>query len=331
MKALIAIALLVSVSAGDALADGSRLPELVVKSGQRQKLSAQRYEYSRVVIERDAVLEVMPGGNALDLVVRGPMTLAGTIVARGFDSQEREVTLAIPGRAPLTLPYRNVNHGGAGGDGGAAAGVQSGRGARGDLEAGGGGGSGGGRWQDAQGTKLYPGRDANGDRGAQGGPNCGGRGGNAGGRSEAGNGGIVFLEVYGDFDGTDGRVDVSGQAGERGADGQHDVFPSSSYGCQGGSGGGGGGGPGGQGGFVVGYIQGAITGYPATVTAGGPGGAGGASPSSHDFGGSSGGRGQNGASGAAYWFGAQAGGGGSLSGASADLQERSAANGPTHH
>lgn len=330
MKAWVAVALLVSTSTGSAFAEEPQLPELVVKSGQTIRLSAQRYEYSRVTIERDGVVEVMPGGDALHLVVRGPVKVAGTILARGFSSQERQVTLAVPGRAPLTLPYRNANRGGAGGDGGAAAGVPSGRGARGDLDTGGGGGSGGGRWQDALGTKLYPGRDATDDRGAQGGPQCGGRGGNAGGRSEAGNGGVVYLEVYGDFDGTDGRIDVSGQPGARGADGQHDQFPSSSYGCQGGAGGGGGGGPGGQGGFVVGYVQGVIAGYPSTVTVGGSGGAGGASPSSHDFGGGAGGRGQAGASGAVYWFGAQANGRSASAATYAASRERLAANGQAH-
>jgi hypothetical protein len=302
MKQLIALSCVAAAMAGPAFAADTALPELVVKAGQTMPLAAQRYEYSRVVIEHDAVLEVTPGGDALHLVVRGPMTLAGTIRARGFSAQERQVTLAVPGHSPATLNYRNTNRGGFGGDGGAAAGVNGGRGAAGTGDEGGGGGSGGGRFQDATGTKLYPGKNAIGSQGAQGGPNCGGRGGDAGGRPISGNGGIVYLEVYGDLDGNSGRIDVSGSPGERGGDGQHDVFPSSSYGCQGGAGGGGGGGPGGQGGYVVGYVKGNVTAYPQTITVGGSGGVGGASPSTHNFGGGAGGRGQPGASGAVYWY-----------------------------
>lgn len=294
--------LLGALTALPAFAQQADLPELVIAPGDTLSLPAQRYEYARVVIGEGATLVVAAGGDALHLVVRGPMRLAGTIRAKGFSSQERQVALAVPGRPPQMLGYRNANRGGAGGDGGAAAGVNGGRGAQASDDIGGGGGSGGGRFADATGVRRYPGRDATDNRGAQGGPNCGGRGGNAGERPTAGNGGIVFLEVHGDFDGSGGRIDVSGSPGGRGGDGERDRFPSSSYGCQGGAGGGGGGGPGGQGGFVVGYVAGTVAGYPQTVTIGGQGGEGGASPATHNFGGTPGGRGRPGASGAVFWY-----------------------------
>lgn len=279
------------------------LPALIVSPGETKQLAAQRYEFSSVEIKSGGTLLVSPGGDMLHLVVRGPVRLQGSIVARGFGSDERQVFINIKDQPPLTIAYRNTNRAGPGGDGGSGADVSGGRGTAGDSDEGGGGGAGGGRHQDATGTRKWPGQNAAGSRGGAAGPmNCGGRGGSGVRRGENANGGIVFLEVFGDFDGTGGVIDVSGIPGDRGADGQPTQFPTSSYGCQGGAGGGGGGAPGGQGGSVVGYVTGSIAGYPQAKTAGGRGGEGGASPGNTDrFRGQPGGRGQTGAGGAAYW------------------------------
>lgn len=302
--AALAVMMVVTCSTGTVGATESsvELPELVVKAGTSYPIAAQRWEYRRVEIHEGATLAVQPGGsNVLHLVVRGPMILKGTIVAERFSSDDRQVTVAVPGRPPLTLEYASTNKGGAGGNGGSAAGVQSGTGAAGSLEYGGGGGAGGGRFADATGVKRYPGASAQGERGAQGGPgDCGRSGGNAGMRSNLGNGGIVYLEVHGDFDGSNGRIQASGARGENGADGGTGYFPNSSYGCQSGAGGGGGGAPGGHGGFVVGYVSGNVVAYPQVISSGGEGGNGGASPG--HFPGAAGGKGQRGKSGNAYWF-----------------------------
>lgn len=279
------------------------LPPLLVESGKTKIISAQRYEFSKVEIQKDARLVVKSGAAMLHLVVKGPMKLYGVIEARSFNSDERQVTLAIAGQqTPLQLEFRNTNRGGNGGHGGAGAVNVGGQGAVGNSDAGGGGGGGGGR--ELRPLKDYLGKPASGEvGGGWAGGGCGAMGGNGARRSVNGNGGIVFLEVAGDFDGSGGTIDVRGDIGPRGSDGGLPQFPPmAGAGCIGGGGGGGGGAPGGQGGYVVAYVDGSIAAYPATETAGGDGGDGGAAKQEGDRSGSQGTKGQRGASGRAFWF-----------------------------
>jgi hypothetical protein len=170
---------------------------------------------------------------------------------------------------------------------------------------GGGGGSGGGRFQQAVKPYLidYKGLNASDQRGANSpGAGCGAMGGNGARRADYANGGIVFLEVYGAFDGTNGSIDVSGSDGAGGRPGARSSFPNSSYGCQSGGGGGGGGAPGGQGGYVIGYFAGDIIAYPNVRTNGGRGGAGGSAPGDQGMTGTAGSEGENGRSGKVMFF-----------------------------
>lgn len=282
------------------------LPELIVPANEARDIAASRWEYSRVHIGAGATLRVTGGSkDALHLVVRGPFVLHGKIVARESNSEARQVTLAIPKKPPVVLTYQTQNRGGTGGSGGAGGGVAGGTGAAGSVDGGGGGASGGGRFQQRPRpyVQLFPGRNASGIEGAPwSGANCGSPGGRGGERSVNGAGGVVYLEVYGDFDAANGVVDVAGSTGSPGANGGAAFFPNSSYGCQSGGGGGGGGGAGGQGGFVVGYIAGNIVAYPRVETAGGSGGAGGLGVGPSHMIGGAGTRGQSGSSGTVAWY-----------------------------
>ncbi|HYH97809.1 hypothetical protein [Hyalangium sp.] len=280
------------------------LPDLIVPAGKTHRLAAQRWEFGRVEIGEGATLQVAPGSmDMFHLVVRGPLILKGSIVAEEFTSEARQVTVNVPGQPPLVLAYKNTNRAGAGGFGGSGGGNGGGPGAAGTFEVGGGGGGGGGRFQDATGVKNYTGKAAQGERGGAPGPGmCGMNGGDGAWRDEHANGGVVYLEVHGDFDGTGGAILTQGKNGKAGNAGGKASSPNSSYGCQSGAGGGGGGGPGGHGGYVVGYIKGRVVAYPRTVTTGGRGGEGGASPGPSNMVGTPGSRGQSGNSGSVFWY-----------------------------
>lgn len=280
------------------------LPDLIVLEGKKHTIPAQRWEFSRVEVQKGATLIVTPGSNdVLHLVVRGSFILNGTILAEGFSSEERQITLNVPGRPPVSLSYTNTNKGGRGGNGGQGGGNIGGVGATGGVDFGGGGGGGGGRFADATGVRNFTGTAGQDDRGGPAG-RCGRVGGDGALRSNLGNGGAIYLEIYGDFDGREGLIKVTGSPGNKGADGGRGVGAGSPYGCQHGAGGGGGGAPGGQGGFVVVYFTGRVlTDYPQVLTSGGTGGAGGLSPADGPVrAGTPGTAGQRGKSGQVFWF-----------------------------
>jgi hypothetical protein len=280
------------------------LPDLIVPANTTREISAQRWEFGRVDIGEGATLQVTPGGQGyLHLVVRGPMVLKGTITAQGFSSNERTLNLVVPGVSPLRLSYTNSNRGGRGGRGGfyGVGVVSGGAGAPGTVEAGGGGGGAGG-WANYHGGGSYNGNNAQDEVGGSPQP-CGPAGGNGGFRAEEANGGAVFLEIHGDFDGGGGTITVNGTGGHPGNAGANRSWPSSgSRGCYSGAGAGGGGGPGGQGGYIVVYVAGKVTQYPTVSVEGGSGGQGGAPGYQTDGRATKGADGQPGRSGEVYWY-----------------------------
>lgn len=87
---------------------------------------------------------------------------------------------------------------------------------------------------------------------------CGAEGGDGGLRMEAGDGGILIIEVYGNFIvGEHAKLLLEGSSGQIGKS------PTRTYNSNAGClAGGGGGGPGGNGGFLVAYVVGKLNQYP---------------------------------------------------------------------
>ncbi|RKO69753.1 hypothetical protein D7322_21045 [Sphingobacterium puteale] len=280
------------------------LPSLKLEFGETRIINSQRWEFASVIIPTGASLIVNGGSSIFHLIVRDSLVINGRIEARQFSSDERQEVISIPGQSPLILKYSNSNLGGTGGYGGAGGSISGGMGAKGTKDYSGGGGGGGGRSSYRSGVNNYPGKNAIDERGATwgGGNRCGGAGGDGVLRNPNGNGGIVFLEVIGYFDGTNGLVDVSGSDGQNGLAGDQPSSPNSPYGCSSGGGGGGGGAPGGQGGYLVGYFKGTIKNYPGVYTNGGKGGKGGIGPQYSNMGGTNGSNGQPGNHGNVFFF-----------------------------
>lgn len=277
------------------LTAATQIPALNVQTGQTHRLPAQRWEFASINIEQGATLIVETGGGyVLHLIVHGPMTLRGRIIARDFNTEERQLTLGVQGSPPITVAYSNRNRGGNGGNGQNQHTGRGGRGARGTTEFGGGGGS-GAEYMTGKPTQwVRDGADAGDDRGAPPVGICGGNGGSGAVRAQHGNGGAIILEVAGPFDGFGGTIDLSGSRGASGQPGTGRTLNSTHCGI--GSGGGGGGGPGGQGGFLVARLAGGSNGYPEVNVTGGKGGPGGGPT------GSPGSAGEPGASGAVHWI-----------------------------
>jgi hypothetical protein len=291
----VTLAVLAAVSAVPVTAQVAPLPDLIVKRDENRTIPAQRWEFRNVLIEPGGVLTVTKGASdILHLIVRGSFVVHGRIVAEQFDSRERQVSLDVPDHPGFTIRYSNSNNGGFGGYGAGVRTVGGGAGAEGSADFGGGGG-GGGVWIYGPPRFEAPGGTA---RGPQGGipPPNGTAGGNGARRSNQANGGIVFLDIDGDFDGTGGNIRLMGSDGPPGADGLPGAGASTYY-NQGASGGGGGA-PGGHGGFLVAFIRGRIVAYPTVDISGGHGGRGGRATNSA----AAGGDGEPGPSGAVYWF-----------------------------
>lgn len=278
-------------------------PPLIVAAGRDHRITAQRHEFSRVEIHRGAQLIVEGGSEGvLHLICHGDFMLRGEIIAMRFSSSERTHLLKIPSQpGPLEIAFQNTNVGGRGGNGGTGGTNTGGSGAPGTVNHGGGGGGGGG-YRNARPSPIqWKGTDAQENVGGQAGRYCGNAGGNGGVRDPNGNGGVIFLNVAGNFDGGGGTVIAEGEPGENGANGGPDIGGGTgAYTPVNGGGGGGGGGPGGHGGFLVAYVAGEIVDYPQARLKGGRGGdAGrtvGSSPGTHGF------AGQPGTSGRTYWY-----------------------------
>jgi hypothetical protein len=274
----------------------TNIPALILNKGEDREISVQRWEFSKLEIPEGAILRAAKGSNKpLELIIRGSFHLHGKIIAQGWSSDEGAYEIRSSSGAVETLTIKNTNRGGRGG-GGAAGPTQGGRGARGTTEYGGGGGSGGVNATAYGDPGKVNGIDAIDDQGART-PvaHCGLKGTNGGLRQANSNGGVVFIEVGGDFDGTNGSFEMGGEDGRQGQDGLPAAHTSTT--CAAGGGGAGGGGPGGQGGILIVKVNGSVLGYPALGLKGGAGGVAGktaseASPASD---------GQPGASGWVRW------------------------------
>lgn len=281
------------------------LPSLILSPGETRVMPAQRYEYEKVTIPAGATLKITEGGmSVLHLVIKDSFLFQGRIEATGFNSQERQEYFNIPGQSPVMVEFRNTNKGGDGGRGGLGGSNTGGSGALGNTSYGGGGGSGGGRLSQAAQPYItnFRGLNANGWAGAGPPGYCGAAGGNGAKREDYGNGGVIYFEVYGHFDGTNGFIDVTGKPGRSGTNGGRGFSSNMTHGCQTGGGGGGGGAPGGHGGFVVGYFAGDVVNYPRASVRGGVGGTAGTAPGEQGRQGTPGADGEAGVSGRVMYF-----------------------------
>lgn len=265
------------VNTEDAASEQDFLPELLIRTGEEQRLGATRHEYSKVTVQSGAVLRIEKGSReAFQIICKGDMEFHGTIIALDFSSDERTRVINYPDARTFECVYRNQNRGGDGGQGTTAYGG-GGRGARGTKESGGGGGGGGSaQFRDGPGGGWHTftnGEDATNVQGANGGHPKGGIGGDGADRARHCNGGIVYLIVKGNFDGTGGRIEAFGSNGPSGQSGSLNPYQGYAAGREGG---GGGGAPGGQGGFVAIYVEGVVKAWPeAPILNGGAGGRGG--------------------------------------------------------
>jgi hypothetical protein len=211
-------------------------PELHVKSGEIYTISARKHVFSRVIVEKGAVLLVPPRSrNFLLLDVSGDTIFGGILRYRDC--------IATAGGKNLTLSDRRIvsfehflsavgGDGGSGGVDGRTDRAKPGKGARGTNKYGGGGGGNGFTWP---GTAIN-GDDGDGYRAGQ----SHKRGGN-GARAQSGrHGGLVAIDCGGSFDGTGGLFDLSGSDGNPG-----NKVPKNHLWS-----GGGGGAPGGDGGYL---------------------------------------------------------------------------------
>lgn len=279
------------------------LPTLIVEAGKPRRLPAQRYEFSSVDIKEGALLIIEGGSEGVfHLICSGDFILRGSIVAQGFSSSERSHLIKIPSQTePLEIVFKNTNKGGRGGNGGTGGVNTGGAGSAGTTEYGGGGGGGGG-YRNAKPQPInWKGTDAQENVGGQAGQYCGCAGGDGEERNTWGNGGVIFLNIAGNFDGGGGTVFAGGADGSDGKNGGPPVGSGSgAYTPVNGAGGGGGGAPGNHGGFLIVYVAGTIIDYPQPRLSGGQGGEGGKSVGSNL--GTHGQRGQPGKSGRAFWF-----------------------------
>lgn len=279
------------------------VPPLIVEANRQLLLPAQRHEFSRVEIKQGGQLVVEGGSDGVfHVICHGDFILRGAIVARGFSSTERSHVFKIPSQTePVEVVFQNTNKGGRGGNGGTGGVNTGGAGAAGTTEYGGGGGGGGG-YRNAKPKPIHwQGTNAQEHVGGQAGQYCGCAGGNGGMRNPNGNGGVIFLNVAGDFDGTEGSVFAEGAPGDKAADGGPPVGSGSgAYKPVNGAGGGGGGAPGGHGGFLIVYVAGTIVEYPQPRLNAGPPGPFGRSVGSKL--GTDGLPGQPGNGGRAFWF-----------------------------
>ena len=261
-------ALLASISN----AEDEVLPDLLVKQGEVVEIPAQRWVYSKVDIQPGAILKVTESSaGMLELIAQKDFILHGRIIAQDWSSDDTNFNLVLPNSKTVPIVIRSTNKGGDGGNGGGAGFALGGRGAKGAPGYGGGGGSGGVYVTYPGAPRRVDGKDATDERGAPkvyGG--CGSDGSYGGVRSEHANGGVIYLEVHGSFDGTGGVIDVLGTQGKNGIAA---IAGNGGGKCWTGSGGPGGGGPGGQGGIVVGYLAGKVINYPKVNTDAGQGGA----------------------------------------------------------
>lgn len=253
-------------------ANAQAVPDLIIQAGQVYQMPAQRWVFRNVEIGSNAKIIVSAdSGEPFQLIIKGNLVLRGTIEARGWSSERRNIPLILPNGNQMTLSFSNFNRGGRGGDGGSIGSIRGGRGSVGTNEYGGGGGGGGSNatWHGAPGK--VPGEDASENVGGRPGvSNCGASGATGPERSSYANGGVIYLQIAGTFDGTGGTLDVRGSPGEAGQPANKGFGISTN--CAPGSGGASGGAPGGQGGVVVGTVSGSIVGYPTVLADGGAGG-----------------------------------------------------------
>jgi hypothetical protein len=280
---------------GEASSPDAPLPSLILQPGETRTLPCQRWLFQDVVVPAGARLAVEPSsGEPFQLIVQGEMRLQGSIVAREWLSDETTYTLYPPVGDPIEIAFRNLNRGGDGANG-TDAGGRGGQGARGTADYGGGGGGGAANATYHGGPGRVDGGDADGDRGGRAGAaHCGAAGAAGARRAPYANGGVIYLEVAGPFDGQGGEIDVRGERGAAGGAGRSGGRATTA--CFPGSGGAGGGAPGGQGGAVVAWLRGPVAAYPQVLTTGGDGGAAGAPI------GASAGAGQRGRSGSVRWL-----------------------------
>lgn len=245
-------------------------PSLKLQPNEVRQMPAQRYEFQDLEIPENARITVPKGSRTpLHLIVQGDFTLAGTIEYQKASSENRQIEVKVPDGRIINLEYKMAAKGGNGGDGGSAAYANGGRGANGSVE--GGGGGAGGRRSTGKVAPYWvnePGADAIGTRGAMGNFACGAEGGDGGLRMEAGDGGILIIEVYGNFIvGEHAKLLLEGSSGQIGKS------PTRTYNSNAGClAGGGGGGPGGNGGFLVAYVVGKLNQYPFVAAYAGEGG-----------------------------------------------------------
>lgn len=271
---VVVFALLASTE-GAALAQAASAPSLILQPGETRTLPAQRWVFQDVVVPAGARITVeRSSGEPFELIVQGDMRLHGALIAREWLSEETTYTLIPPTGQPIDVAFRNLNRGGDGANGGDAGG-RGGNGARGTPEYGGGGGGGAANATSHGAPGRVNGGDAEGYRGGRAGwTTCGRAGASGAQRGHYGNGGVIYLEVSGAFNGDGGEIDVRGEPGAAGQDGNPSPTPHTR--CFPGSGGAGGGAPGGQGGVVVAYLHSGATLYPRVMVAGGEGGPAGA-------------------------------------------------------
>jgi hypothetical protein len=233
---------------------------LHVKAGEIKAIPARTYNFSQVNIEAGGVLQVEPNSRQwLIIHCTGDFQLHGKIVFRDFYSSRQEITAQAPDGRQLSFKFEMTSLGGDGAVG-SYKGVtnRGGLGARGTTEYGGGGGGAGTNGQ----LGAKPGTDASGYSGGNVGGGKGGR------RNPTGNGGLLYLRVIGEFDGTGGEFDLSGKDGEAGGPGH----PGNSGAMGIGTAGGGGGAPGGDGGYLGLAIASIVGLEPAYKVRGGLGG-----------------------------------------------------------
>jgi hypothetical protein len=274
--------------------------DLIVRTGETKFMNTRTYRFDNVLIEQGGKLIITEQSTRWFILwVSGDVTINGEIEAINFKIGPRTVIDNTPDNKKIEHIYHNDVLGGTGGFGGISrltnvGSRTGGQGALGTNKYGGGGGSGAGVYLMGAGSKLGGnGVNAIDWRGAPltefGYNNTGGNGGKV---ENSCNGGLIFIYCGGTFNGSGGRINLSGKNGENGQNGGHgDTGPQGSRG----SGGGGGGAPGGEGGHFI-LVTDKLDSKCSINIRGGRGGNGG-NAGQHQHGATNGSNGRNGSAG----------------------------------
>lgn len=250
-----------------------QLPELIILSGSIKSLPASTHRYSKIVIEAGASLIIEENSTTWCILhCEGDVSIHGQINFKNFASNLGEITALSPKGRLLKYMFLE-SKGGRGGNGSRAqtsGSPNGGIGADGTFEFGGGGGSGGGYRYSGRYLGSTPGNNGNGRIGGMAPQGLGGKGGNGGEKNNV-HGGLMYIYCSKNFDGTNGKIDLSGSDGQEGEKG----LGGTSYNHRAGNGGGGGGAAGGTGGCLILETIGNVQNYPEAVVTGGQGGRGG--------------------------------------------------------